>query len=661
MNAATRRWRNLSVRKKILLGFLPVLLLTALSAVVVLYQAVQIGRYNAELDRTARVLAGAIEIEGALVDRTLWFRDFLLSGEESALLEYEAAQTRLDTVIGTMKDVTRDTTQRMRLDSIGVFAALWVDSVAEPGIALRRATLQPGGPGIEEVQAFFRTGEGRRGATRARAAVSRFEARAEEIAGIARGNVLDAVDQMRTAALVLTILAALAALAVAWTLSSSIAVPLDRAVELARGVAAGDLTRREEVPGDDEPGRLIATMNDMAADLQQAIGEVTRAAVQVAAAAEEISASADNLADTVDEQVAATEQTSTSMEEIAAQIGRVAGGAESLAASVDQTSTSIGEIDRSIESTAASADTLAAAVEQTSSTIEEMAVSINQVSRHVQETREIAREAAESARGGGRTVDSTLTGMRRIHTEMERLTTAIRQLDARGEAVNQISDTIEDIADQTNLLALNAAIEAARAGEHGRGFAVVAQEIRRLAERAVDAAREIGTTIRSVRVELEAAVRSGADVAERTQEGIGLAEEAAEALGTIRQTSARTTALMDEVASASEQQTMAAHQAQEATQHIQRITTEVQIATREQQKASRQIVTATENMNQQTQEVFAATAEQKRGGDMVLKATENIAEGARQAQSTVREASRAARDVAGQAAALTELVSRFRV
>jgi hypothetical protein len=113
-----------------------------------------------------------------------------------------------------------------------------------------------------------------------------------------------------------------------------------------------------------------------------------------------------------------------------------------------------------------------------------MAVSINQVSRHVQETREIAREAADlSARGGGRTVDSTLTGMRRIHTEMERLTTAIRQLDARGEAVNQISETIEDIADQTNLLALNAAIEAARAGEHGRGFAVVAQEIRRLAER----------------------------------------------------------------------------------------------------------------------------------------------------------------------------------
>jgi hypothetical protein len=133
MNAATRRWRNLSVRKKILLGFLPVLLLTALSAAAVLFQAVQIGRYNAELERTARVLSGAIEIEGALVDRTLWFRDFLLSGEESALLEFDAAQERLDSVIDTTRDVTQDESQRLRLDTIADFSQRWMDSVAQPG------------------------------------------------------------------------------------------------------------------------------------------------------------------------------------------------------------------------------------------------------------------------------------------------------------------------------------------------------------------------------------------------------------------------------------------------------------------------------------------------------------------------------------------------
>jgi methyl-accepting chemotaxis protein len=251
--------------------------------------------------------------------------------------------------------------------------------------------------------------------------------------------------------------------------------------------------------------------------------------------------------------------------------------------------------------------------------------------------------------------------MRRIHDEVNRLTDRIRVLGGQGESVGRISETIEDIADQTNLLALNAAIEAARAGEHGRGFAVVAQEIRRLSERAVESAREIGNTIRAVRGGVDAAAESSLAVAERTEQGITLAQGATGALERIVASSARTNQLMREVALATEQQILAARQAQEATQHIQRVAEEVRIATREQSLASRQIVQATENMNQQTQEVFAATAEQKRGGELILRATENIAEGARTAQISVRETQRAALDVAQQAAGLTELTRRFRV
>jgi methyl-accepting chemotaxis protein len=655
--------RNASVRTKILLGYAPVLLLMVLAAVVVLVQGVRVARQTQDMNRVDEVRRVAADLDDAVAERTLVFREFLLSGQDASLVAFDSAQTAVAAGLSRLQrpGFIRDPAQEARVDTIRVLAQEWVDEVALPGIALRRATLEPGGPGMDAVVAFFAEGAGRRRAARSREVVSRFVERQGELAAGARDAVVDSVRSMRDAAIVFTALAALAALGLAYWLSAQIAWPLDRAVRLAEAIAEGDLTARAEVGGRDETGRVIGAMNAMAENLQSAVGDVSRAAVQVAAAAEEIAASSQRLAETTDDQVAATEQTSTSMEEIASQIARVAGGAESLAASVDQTSTSIAQIGRSMDATAGSAETLAAAVEQTSSTVEEMAVSIRQVSRHVEETHAIAKEARESAQGGGRKVESTLGGMRRIHTEMERLTTAIRQLDARGESVGRISETIEDIADQTNLLALNAAIEAARAGEHGRGFAVVAQEIRRLAERSVDAAREIGSTIRAVRIELEAAVRSGADVSERTQEGIGLAEEAAEALEVIEDTSARTTGVMDQVSLAAEQQTLAAGQAQDAIRHIQQIAGEVRVATREQQTATRQIVSATENMNQQTQEVFAATAEQKRGGDMILKATESIAEGARQAQSTVREAGRAARDVSEQATTLTELVRRFRV
>jgi len=662
VNTVLRAYRDARVRTKILLGFLPALLLMVVVAVVLLAQGTRVRRLNDEARRTLVVQREAVALNLALADRTLALRDYLLSGQDTALQLYATADAEVQRRLATASASVRDPGQRARLDSAAVLAKSWVDSVATPGMALRRATLRPGGPGMDSVVRFFQSGVGRRGATRARAVLARFDDRAVALADEGRQAVQAGTERARDTALALTILAAaLSALMALW-ISRQISIPLNRAVDFARDVAGGDLTRRvEDSGGRDELGELTVTLNRMAGDLQGAVGGVNTATVQVAAAAEQIAASSARMGQTVDDQVAAAEQTSTSMEEIAAQINRVAASTESLAASVDQTSSSIGEMSQSIERTAGSADTLGAAVEETASTIEEMAASMAQVGRHVEETRRIATEAEANARDGGETVRQTVDGMRRIQGDVEHLVATIRRLGSRGDAVGQISETIEDIADQTNLLALNAAIEAARAGEHGRGFAVVAQEIRRLAERSVDSAREIGTTIRAVREEVSQAAQSGDGVAASTRDGITVAEGAAGALELIVGSSARTSGLMQEVALATEQQILAARQAQTATQHIQRIAEEVRVATREQHLASRQIVEATENMNQQTQEVFAATGEQKRGGEMILRATEAIAEGARAAQTSVREAERAARDVAGQAANLSELVRRFRV
>ncbi len=652
---------DMRVRNKILLGFVPVLLLMAIIAGVVAAQGRRVEALDAESRRAEAVQRAAVQLEVAIADRTLAFRDYLLSGQDTALAMYAEADGRVSARLREAKGLVRDSLQRVRLDSADRFAQAWVDSVATPGIALRRSTLQAGGPGMDTVVRFVQTGVGRRGATRARAALGHFDDRAQALASARRDDVRDATVRARNWAVWLTLLGIAVSLGVAWAVATRISRPLQDAVRFADGVASGDLTGTVHTTSRDELGQLTQTLNRMSGDLRGAVGGVNTAAGQTAAAADQIAATSQRLAATVDDQVAATEQTSTSMEEIAAQITRVASSAESLAASVEQTSSSISEMSQSIEHTAGSADTLGTAVEQTSATIEEMAASMQQVGRHVDETRRIAGQAEAAATQGGDAVGQSVDGMRRIHDEVNRLTERMRVLGEQGESVGQISETIEDIADQTNLLALNAAIEAARAGEHGRGFAVVAQEIRRLAERSVDSAREIGHTIKAVRGGVDAAMESSGALAERAQQGITLAEGASLALERIVDAATRTSLLMQEVGLATGQQILAAGQAQQATQHIQRVAEEVRIATREQSVASRQIVQATENMNQQTQEVFAATAEQKRGGEMILAATENIAQGARAAQTSVREAQRAAEDVAQQAANLTELVSRFRV
>lgn len=94
---------------------------------------------------------------------------------------------------------------------------------------------------------------------------------------------------------------------------------------------------------------------------------------------------------------------------------------------------------------------------------------------------------------------------------------AMADIESSAEKIGEIIGVIDDIAFQTNLLALNAGIEAARAGETGRGFAVVAQEVRALAQRSADAAREIKTLVNGTKSQVDA----GVQMVHRTQEAIG--------------------------------------------------------------------------------------------------------------------------------------------
>ncbi len=659
MNFLERWFAETRVRNKIIVGYGTILLLMGGVAAIVLYQTARIDDLSEQSRRAVDVATLGRRIDLALSDRSTAYRDYLISGQEAALTAYEVANQQLSEHLSAARALTEGT-EHAQLDSIAA-ASRALDEIAQEGFGLRRAALRPGGPPLSAVAEFVQTGRGRRQIALAREQSAEFQRRAERVVELRRGERDRAIDRIQLVTAFATLAAVAISLLIAAWLAGQIARSLRRAVDFAGAVAGGDLTRELPVASRDEIGELTETLNQMAGDLRRTIGGFGGAATQVASAAEQIAAASEQISYTADRQVGSTEEASSSMEQIAAQITRVARSAESLAVSVDQTSSSITQMSNSIEQTATSVEALGASVEETSTTVEEMATSITQVGRHVDETRSISRSAEHDARAGGEAVEHTIAGMRRIHAEMEDLVDTMRSLGSASQSVAQVSEVIEDIADQTNLLALNAAIEAARAGEHGRGFAVVAQEIRRLAERSVESTREIGSTLRRVLADLSRAVDSTGGVAERTREGIELADSAGQALEKIIDSSGRTRGLMEEVSLATQHQIRAAEQAQEAIRHIQRITEEARIATREQATGSRQIVEAVENMNRQTQEVFAATEEQKRGGEMILSSTENISQGARATQGAIQEMTDAAQELSSQANRLSELVQAFRV
>ncbi len=168
----------------------------------------------------------------------------------------------------------------------------------------------------------------------------------------------------------------------------------------------------------------------------------------------------------------------------------------------------------------------ASALEQCTATVDELTGTVRQNAESSQQANGLAATARDLAEKGGEVVGMAVDAMAEINTSSKR--------------ISDIIGVIDEIAFQTNLLALNAAVEAARAGEQGRGFAVVATEVRNLAQRSAGAAKEIKALIN--------------DSVEKVGEGTRLVDQSGTTLGEIVSGVKRTSEVIAEIAAASEEQ-----------------------------------------------------------------------------------------------------------
>ncbi len=202
-------------------------------------------------------------------------------------------------------------------------------------------------------------------------------------------------------------------------------------------------------------------------------------------------------------------------------------------------------------------------IEQQNSEINSSAVAMNQmttsleeVSRNTQQAADAAEDADRETLNGQQVVDLTLNNLQTLSQEVSRAAEIIQLLKQDSDQIGNILQVIESIAEQTNLLALNAAIEAARAGESGRGFAVVADEVRTLASRTKESTTEIQQMIEKLQRGTDNAVAATQKSEQATRTTAEQAGKAGQALSSISGAVSLINNTAQQIASATEQQTI---------------------------------------------------------------------------------------------------------
>ncbi|WBL73502.1 methyl-accepting chemotaxis protein [Serratia liquefaciens] len=218
-------------------------------------------------------------------------------------------------------------------------------------------------------------------------------------------------------------------------------------------------------------------------------------------------------------------------------VGAVRDGAESILIGLQEISEGNNDLSSRTEQQAASLEETAASMEQLTATVKQNADNARQASQ-------LARDASTTAAKGGELAGDVVTTMHDIANSSQK--------------IGAITSVIDGIAFQTNILALNAAVEAARAGEQGRGFAVVAGEVRNLAQRSAQAAKEIkGLIDESV---------------SRVKQGSVLVENSGATMQDIVRSVTRVTDIMGEIASASDEQSRGIEQVTQAVTQMDQVT-----------------------------------------------------------------------------------------
>lgn len=496
---------NLRISAKLITGFIIVAIIAGIVGAVGIFNILKINNLDTELyeRHTATLPSLAVVMQDYQQERVL-LRDLLIvEGDElqSTVNKFKVLDASIDEQMQVFKAAIKDSSVAVEFDGLKKIIdefKVYRDTIVDLALAGNQA----------QVQSSIYT-DGVKIANNVQSAIDKlFDLKTDLAKQSSQTN--DATAKTATMTMIIVIgVGMLIAILLGLVISRMISNPVKKMVDAADKLAVGDVNVNVESDTRDEIGQLMASFGRMVQNIRGQALAAEKIAEGDMTIHIDVKSENDLLGKKLSEMVRVNNEV----------LGNINSAAEQVAAGARQVSASGQILSQGSTEQASSVEEITSSMTQVAAQTKQNAINANQAN-------ELATAAkANAIQGNG---------------QMQEMVKAMAEINDSSSNISKIIKVIDEIAFQTNILALNAAVEAARAGQHGKGFAVVAEEVRNLAARSADAAKETTTMIESSIKKVEI--------------GTKIANETAEALNLIVDGVARAAALVGDIASASNEQ-----------------------------------------------------------------------------------------------------------
>lgn len=554
---------KLTVRKKLIGGFLIVCLLLSIISVISIYNMKKIDQsYSDIVNRRVTVQANMKDLVHEALIQNVNIRGFLLMHDQKSKNNVEKAHSNITSIIGKTKELLNTKSSLEKVNEIEKTNLLFYKRYQEFLTYAEKHN-------VKEQITFWQTNLIPVGAQLI-AQADGFEQTSTQLMNKANVQNNETVDSIINIVSLISLFTIVVAMVIGYVTSEKISKPVILIEQETKKMASGDLTVEElHVKNKDELGKLAESFNQMVRNIRNLIQQVHISTEQVAASSEQLMASA------------------------------------------EQTTVATNQISTSIQEVASGAETQGKSVEESSRAIQEMAVGVQRVAEATSTLAEEAKETSKEASEGNESIQKVIQQMDKIHHSVGDTAAVIKQLEDRSTEIGKIIEVITGISDQTNLLALNAAIEAARAGEHGKGFAVVADEVKKLAEQSKESADQIASLIQEIQRDTVHAVKVMEIGTNEAAIGISVVQETGEGFKRIQHSIDQVSSQVQEISAVSEEMSAGVEEVNASMEQVAQIaidssnnTQSVAAASEEQLASMEEIVSSSSSLSKMAEELL---------------------------------------------------------